>query len=105
MVAASVLTTAGCFLRSGIDPSHLPDYDMIRLGTAFVGFSQPFFQCSPPLLSATWFGARDRATATGAALVRISSASPRPLWLVAWWWVMMPRNSRRTFLIYPPRLW
>ena len=56
MVAASVLMTAGCFLRSGIDPFPLPDYDMIRLGTALVGFSQPFFQCSPPLLSATWFG-------------------------------------------------
>ena len=56
MVAASVLMTAGCFLRSGVDASHLPDYDMIRLGTALVGFSQPFFQCSPPLLSATWFG-------------------------------------------------
>ena len=68
MVAASVLMTAGCFLRSGVDPSTLPDYDMIRLGTALVGFSQPFFQCSPPLLSATWFGARERATATATAL-------------------------------------
>ena len=33
-----------------------------------MGFSQPFFQCSPPLLSATWFGARERATATATAL-------------------------------------
>ena len=68
MVAASVLMTAGCFLRSGVDASQLPDYDMIRLGTALVGFSQPFFQCSPPLLSATWFGQRERATATATAL-------------------------------------
>lgn len=68
MVFASILMTCGCFLRSGVDPTTLPSYDNIRLGTALVGFSQPFFQCSPPLLSATWFGARERATATATAL-------------------------------------
>jgi hypothetical protein len=45
-------------------------------GTILVGFAQPFFQCTPPLLSATWFASNERATSsaidqlgTAAALV------------------------------------
>ena len=113
MVAASIVMTLGCCLRSGFDAGTLPPYETIKLGTAgrgagalvrvwarpaegaiprgrlpsrsllsrdassarvegraqaMVGFSQPFFQCSPPLLSATWFGKRERATATATAL-------------------------------------
>jgi len=37
-------------------------------GTVMVGFSQPFFQCTPPLLSAKWFGSDERATSTAVAL-------------------------------------
>lgn len=33
-----------------------------------VGAAQPFFQCTPPLLSATWFAADERATSTAVAL-------------------------------------
>lgn len=37
-------------------------------GTLLVGAAQPFFRCSPALLSATWFGAQERTTATSTAL-------------------------------------
>ena len=33
-----------------------------------VGAAQPFFQCTPPLLSAQWFGSDERATSTAVAL-------------------------------------
>ena len=38
------------------------------IGTILVGAAQPFFQCSPPLLSATWFASSERALATATAL-------------------------------------
>ena len=33
-----------------------------------VGIAQPFFQCTPPLLSATWFGSKERALSTAVAI-------------------------------------
>jgi FLVCR family feline leukemia virus subgroup C receptor-related protein len=38
------------------------------LGTVLVGAAQPFFQCTPPLLSTTWFAASEWATSTAVAL-------------------------------------
>ena len=90
---ASVLMTLGCLLRSGtsfftsilnalhLDPTiltnALPDsiitgglvsYPFIVAGTVLVGAAQPFFQCTPPMLSATWFASDERATSTAVAL-------------------------------------
>jgi len=65
---AAILMTVGCALRSGAGPSSLASYDLILLGTVLVGISQPFFQCTPPLLSATWFASDERATSTAVAL-------------------------------------
>jgi len=95
---ASGLMAAGCLLRCGLDPFlslltnigksvpvdnlvptelldvaaqttlHSPAYPLILAGTILVGISQPFFQCTPPLLSAIWFGADERATSTAVAL-------------------------------------
>jgi FLVCR family feline leukemia virus subgroup C receptor-related protein len=64
---------AGCLLRSGIPffPGQLetmPGYGFEMAGTVLVGIAQPFFQCSPPLLSATWFGSSERALATATAI-------------------------------------
>ena len=82
--AAAVLMATGCWLRSGVQilpqmvaatssmstASALPlvPYPIIVLGTVFVGMAQPFFQCTPPLLSAKWFAASERATSTAVAL-------------------------------------
>ena len=33
-----------------------------------MGAAQPFFQCSPPLLSGTWFGQDERALSTSICL-------------------------------------
>ena len=49
--------------KSGLEP-----YPFVLVGTLMVGFAQPFFQCTPPLLSATWFAADERATSTAVAL-------------------------------------
>jgi hypothetical protein len=34
----------------------MPPYVDEVVGTVLVGAAQPFFQCTPTLLSATWFG-------------------------------------------------
>jgi len=46
----------------------LPPYPIVVVGTLMVGMAQPFFQCTPPQLSATWFASNERATATAIAL-------------------------------------
>jgi FLVCR family MFS transporter 7 len=67
----------GCFLRSGVpNPlesadslvQSMPSYSLEVLGTVCVGAAQPFFQCAPPLLSATWFAPSERALATATAI-------------------------------------
>jgi len=73
---AAVLMTVGCWLRAGVgflpfvggSAVHLVSYPWIVLGTICVGAAQPFFQCTPPMLSATWFAPQERATSTAVAL-------------------------------------
>jgi FLVCR family feline leukemia virus subgroup C receptor-related protein len=94
---ASALMALGCFFRSGFgvfgsfltslgigavvssDPAavasatgvvgtELVPFWSILAGTIMVGAAQPFFQCTPPLLSATWFASDERATSTAVAL-------------------------------------
>lgn len=94
---AALLMTLGCWLRSGFgfvhdwgvanalgindyvtgglqqpvvtpDDSGLVSYWLILVGTIMVGAAQPFFQCTPPMLSATWFASNERATSTAVAL-------------------------------------
>jgi FLVCR family feline leukemia virus subgroup C receptor-related protein len=87
---AGALMTVGCWFRSGFSfllpvanavglndvasqltatstPGVVP-YPFIVIGTLMVGAAQPFFQCTPPLLSATWFASDERATSTAVAL-------------------------------------
>jgi len=61
MVDPSTLTEAARV--AGLEP-----YALLVLGTVMVGFAQPYFQCTPPMLSATWFASNERATATATAL-------------------------------------
>lgn len=81
---AAVLMTAGCILRSGLGftgplinsiglgndsiSTGLVPYWSLLAGTILVGISQPFFQCTPPLLSAKWFASDERAQSTAVAL-------------------------------------
>jgi FLVCR family MFS transporter 7 len=72
---AAVTMTVGCWLRSGFsflpmtaESEHLMTYPFIVIGTIMVGAAQPFFQCTPPFLSATWFAPSERATSTAVAL-------------------------------------
>eukprot|EP00594_Rhizosolenia_setigera_P013856 CAMPEP_0178955764 /NCGR_PEP_ID=MMETSP0789-20121207/9805_1 /TAXON_ID=3005 /ORGANISM="Rhizosolenia setigera, Strain CCMP 1694" /LENGTH=622 /DNA_ID=CAMNT_0020637469 /DNA_START=169 /DNA_END=2037 /DNA_ORIENTATION=+ len=86
---AAGIMTAGCLLRSGASflgplissanaeslPSIIPasddglvSYPFLVAGTILVGIAQPFFQCTPPMLSATWFASDERATSTAVAL-------------------------------------
>jgi len=60
-VDPSTLTEAS--RMAGLEP-----YSLLVLGTVMVGFAQPYFQCTPPMLSATWFASNERATATATAL-------------------------------------
>lgn len=93
--SSSLLMAVGCWLRSGlgivpllfellgiredyasfIDTKvfgvplfGLPPYPVIVVGTLMVGMAQPFFQCTPPLLSAQWFASNERATSSAVAL-------------------------------------
>jgi len=85
---SSILMTLGCWLRSGLaiipmvfhdllgwNNLALPEkyfglvsYPIFVTGTLMVGAAQPFFQCTPPLLSAKWFASNERATSTAVAL-------------------------------------
>ena len=71
--SAAVLMATGCWLRAGVGflpfgSDGLVDYNLIVLGTVLVGMAQPFFQCTPPLLSALWFANNERSTSTAIAL-------------------------------------
>jgi MFS family permease len=70
VTGAGALMAVGCLLRSGVPllQSGLPPYAEVVAGTVLVGAAQPFFQCTPPLLSATWFGSGERALATAIAI-------------------------------------
>ena len=61
LVSTDTLTEAS--RSAGLEP-----YPLLVLGTILVGFAQPYFQCTPPMLSATWFASDERATATATAL-------------------------------------
>ena len=65
---AAALMAAGCLLRSGGFVGSDVPYSSIVAGTILVGAAQPFFQCTPPMLSATWFASNERATSTAVAL-------------------------------------
>ena len=69
IIGAAFLMTTGCLLRSGVPFTGAePVYSQIVAGTVLVGAAQPFFQCTPPLLSATWFGSDERALSTAIAI-------------------------------------
>jgi hypothetical protein len=89
---AGILMALGCWFRSGAgfllpaaqafgwddlasslvaatdNAAGLVPYPLVVIGTLMVGAAQPFFQCTPPLLSAQWFGSDERATSTAIAL-------------------------------------
>ena len=70
---AGFVMTAGCFIRAGLGDLiglqwALPSYSAEVVGTILVGAAQPFFQCTPPALSAAWFGSNERALATAVAI-------------------------------------
>jgi FLVCR family MFS transporter 7 len=68
VVGSAWLMAVGCLLRSGLPFGTLPSYELVVAGTVLVGLAQPFFLCSPPLLSDTWFGAQERTMATAISL-------------------------------------
>lgn len=69
VVGGSILMTIGCVLRSGIGRQHpVTNVFQIIVGTLCVGAAQPFFQCTPSLLAAEWFGPGERTLATTVAI-------------------------------------
>lgn len=70
VIASGILMAVGSVLRSGIPfiGHSMPPYACVVLGTVCVGLAQPFFQCTPPMLSATWFAPTERALATACAI-------------------------------------
>lgn len=70
--AAASLMATGCWFRAGLGflpgQDGLVGYPFIVAGTILVGIAQPFFQCTPPLLSAMWFANNERSTSTAIAL-------------------------------------
>lgn len=72
---AALFMSAGVWLRAGVGflpgfhgADVLVSYPFIVVGTVLVGIAQPFFQCTPPLLSAKWFANNERSTSTAIAL-------------------------------------
>jgi len=68
----SLLLALGSLIKSGIPYLYAPPPSAavwrIYVAFAVVGLSQPLYQCTPALLSASWFPERERTTATGIAL-------------------------------------
>jgi hypothetical protein len=64
------LMCVGCWFRSGWNlwDTKLEPIENVVIGTILVAVAQPFFQCTPPLLSAQWFASSERATSTAVAL-------------------------------------
>lgn len=75
VVFGSLLLMTGSVIKSGGFPpiiaSNLKQGHgewRVYLGFFLVGLSQPLYQCTPALLSASWFPERERTLATGVAL-------------------------------------
>ena len=75
VVVGALLLMIGSIIKSGGVPP-LFQFEMIMgqeewriyLGFFLVGLSQPLYQCTPALLSASWFPEKERTMATGVAL-------------------------------------
>eukprot|EP00640_Fibrocapsa_japonica_P001184 CAMPEP_0113940460 /NCGR_PEP_ID=MMETSP1339-20121228/6582_1 /TAXON_ID=94617 /ORGANISM="Fibrocapsa japonica" /LENGTH=418 /DNA_ID=CAMNT_0000944297 /DNA_START=44 /DNA_END=1300 /DNA_ORIENTATION=+ /assembly_acc=CAM_ASM_000762 len=68
LVLGVVIMFLGCVIKSGIPGLWYTSYSSLTLGTVLVGIAQPFFQCTPAMLAANWFGANERTLATTIAL-------------------------------------
>mmetsp|Transcript_24689 Transcript_24689/g.49275 ORF Transcript_24689/g.49275 Transcript_24689/m.49275 type:complete len:798 (-) Transcript_24689:133-2526(-) len=69
VVFGAALLMIGSIIKSGGNSED--DEDMtwrLYLGFFLVGLSQPLYQCTPALLSASWFPENERTMATGVAL-------------------------------------
>lgn len=71
----SLLLMVGSIIKSGgMPPIIQPDLEKghgewrVYVGFFLVGLSQPLYQCTPALLSASWFPEQERTMATGVAL-------------------------------------
>jgi hypothetical protein len=71
----ALLLMVGSIVKSGglppITPTHLDKGHAevsLYMGFFLVGLSQPLYQCTPALLSASWFPEKERTMATGVAL-------------------------------------
>ncbi|GKY95428.1 hypothetical protein MPSEU_000504300 [Mayamaea pseudoterrestris] len=75
VLAGALLAMIGSIIKSGgLPPIIEPRLEKgsgewrVYLGFFLVGLSQPLYQCTPALLSASWFPERERTLATGVAL-------------------------------------
>ena len=75
VLLGSFLLTIGSLIKSGgLPPFFEPTLEVghaessLYLGFFIVGLSQPLYQCTPALLSASWFPEEERTMATGVAL-------------------------------------
>jgi len=75
VLLGSFLLTIGSIVKSGgLPPFMQPDLEVghaewsLYIGFFIVGLSQPLYQCTPALLSASWFPEEERTMATGVAL-------------------------------------
>ena len=68
IVFGAMLMAIGCTLRSGLPGYPTTSAGVVMLGTVFVGAAQPFFQCTPAMLAAEWFGPNERTLATTIAI-------------------------------------
>jgi len=71
IVFGAFLGAAGSLLKSGLPFRYVlteGDEWRVYLGFLLVGLSQPMYQCTPALLSASWFPEKERTLATGIAL-------------------------------------
>ncbi|KAL7453280.1 hypothetical protein ACHAWC_006678 [Mediolabrus comicus] len=68
VVFGAALLMIGSIIKSADDEDNVDITWRLYLGFFLVGLSQPLYQCTPALLSASWFPENERTMATGVAL-------------------------------------
>lgn len=67
ILAASVLTLVGSWIRYGGVRADPPNFGVVMLGQLLIGFAQPFVLAAPTRYSDLWFTDRGRVAATALA--------------------------------------
>jgi len=98
VVSGAVLMFLGCLMRSGLPQLPTESRALVEVGTVLVGAAQPFFQCTPAMLAANWFGANERTLATTIA-INANQIGIAMSYLTGTIWAKSPEGLQSYFML------